>query len=120
MLIYVVLNTAKPPPGNDHLHLLVPAVLTRLHRMQMLEVPDPALPLVAGLLTAACFGQSPYQWRIGLGPLRTGEPLVWCYTVWLLVDFLDEAVFEQPGMFAHMVREVLLADGDVEPDYRRS
>jgi hypothetical protein len=117
ILIYTVLHTAKPPPGaTDHLHLLVPAVLTRFHRMQMREVPNEALPLVAGLLTAAYFDQDLYKWRTSLGPLRTSEPLVWCYTAWLLVDFMDEALFEEPGQFARLVREILIGHGPAEVD----
>ncbi len=114
LLIYTIMNVVKPEPGTeDNLHLVVPAVLTRFHLMQMSEVPDEALPTVAGLLTAACFGQGPYEWRTSLGPIPDGEALVWCYTAWLLVDFMDNAVFDRPGRFAQLLNEVL-ATG--EPD----
>lgn len=112
LLIYTVMNVAKPAPGTDDLlHLVVPAVLTRFHRMQMPEVPDEALPTVAGLLTAAFFDQDPYEWRTSLGPIPADEALVWCYTTWLLIDFMDNAAFgEQPGRFAEILTQVLASD----------
>jgi hypothetical protein len=114
MIIYAIMNAVKPAPGTgDNLHVVLPAVLTKFHRMHMDEVPDEALPTVAGMLTAAFFGQSPYQWRTSQGPIPDGEALLWCYVTWLLVDFMDNAVYEQPGRCAQIITEALDQD---EPD----
>jgi hypothetical protein len=91
----------------------VPAVLARFRRLELPEVPDEALPLVAGILTAACVGLNPFQWRTGLGPVERPEGLVWAYTAWLVVDFMDNAVFgEKPGQFAEIVTATLAAGPD--------
>ena len=111
-LIYTAVNTTEWASGDtDALHVILPNVLTRFRRMRLPEVPEEALPLVGGLLTAACLGQGPYEWRTDLGPSRPGEVLVWAYTAWLLVDFIDSIVFEgSPGRFAEVLGEVLRAD----------
>jgi hypothetical protein len=107
-IIATVMSLIEPGTGMaDNLHTIVPAVLVRLHRMRMSEVPDESLPTVAGLLTAAFFQQDLYTWRMSLGPIGPGESLVWCYTAWLLVDFADEAVFGVPGRFAEVLTDVL-------------
>lgn len=107
-LMYTMINLTQPDSDEDSaLSLVVPAVLTRLQEMQLPEVPDEALPTVAGLLTAACLGQSPYEWRTNVGPLGVQEPITWCFVAWLLNDFVDNAVLEQPGGFARLLTEVL-------------
>jgi hypothetical protein len=72
---------------------LVPAVIRRLRRLQL--VPDDVLPTMAGALTAAALRQSPLRWRRGLGAMAVSthgsEALAWSYAAWLLADFLDFA-----------------------------
>lgn len=98
------------------LRIVIPAVLTRFRRMQMPEVPEAALPTVAGILTAAVYGQNPYEWRTELGPISTREALIWCYIAWLMIDFIDEAVLEEPGGFARMFTKVVgVPDDDGDP-----
>jgi hypothetical protein len=114
MIICAIMNAVKPAPdAGDSLHVVLPAVLTKFHRMHMDEVPDEALPTVAGMLTAAFFGQSPYQWRTSQGPIPDREVLLWCYVAWLLVDFMDNAVYGQPGRCAQVITEALV---EGEPD----
>lgn len=119
LLIYTAVHAVPPNPEADQderLHLLLPAIVDRFHRLQLPQVPDETLPLVAGILTAACLDRSPYEWRTVLGPISDREAIVWSYTAWLLTDFLDNAVYgEKPGAFAEMLREVLDA-GPPEDD----
>ena len=45
------------------------------------------------------------QDRRTLGPPRVGEPLIWCYTLWLLIELLDSLQGE--GTFAKIVTMIL-------------
>jgi hypothetical protein len=76
---------------------LVPAVIRRLRRLQL--VPDEVLPTMAGALTGAALRQSPLRWRRSLGPMTLtthgSEALAWSHTAWLLADFLDFARGEE-------------------------
>ena len=116
LLVATAMNVV--PPGSedaDPLHVIMPAVVGRMQKMRLAEVPDEALPVVAGILTAACVGVPPYAWRTGIGPISDGEGVVWAYTAWLVIDLMDNVVFgEQPGRFAEVLHETL--DNDPEPD----
>jgi len=112
LLINAALTVPDPEDDSDDLlHTLVPAMITRLRHLELAEVPQTELPTVAAMLTAAFLGQDPYQWRCGLGPIPRQEILVWCYTAWLLADFMDEVVFAQPGRFAEVVTEMAASGG---------
>jgi hypothetical protein len=86
---------------------LVPAVIRRLRRLQL--VPDEVLPTMAGALTAAALRQSPLRWRRGLGAMAVSthgsEALAWSYTAWLLADFRDFARGEE-GATANLMAAV--------------
>lgn len=116
LLVYTAMHVVHPESEDeDQLHVILPAIVSRFHKLQLSEVPDEALPTVAGILTAACLGLPPYGWRTTLGPINDREGVVWCYTAWLVIDFIDNAVFgEKPGRFAEIMRETL--DRGPEPD----
>lgn len=94
----------------DSFGVIMPAIINHLARLDLPEVPRTALPTVAGILTAAFYGQPPYVWRSRLG--RTDdEHLVWLYTAWVMVDFMDKVMFEdKPGRFTDLLTTVLLSD----------
>jgi hypothetical protein len=78
------------------LDVVLPTVLDLCREEPSREaVPDPALPTVAGLLTAAAYRQSPYDWWTGLtgGPHPDPETagrqlLLWCHVAWQLIQTL--------------------------------
>ncbi len=111
LLIYTAVHAVPPNPEaeqNERLHLLLPSIVDRFHQLQLPQVPDEMLPVVAGILTAASLDRSPYEWRTGIGPIGDREGMVWAYTAWLLTDFLDNVVYgERPGAFAEILRKVL-------------
>jgi hypothetical protein len=49
----------------------------------------------AGALTAGALDMDMYRWRTELGPLYSGEPLMWYYLAWLVADFVDSVVFQE-------------------------
>jgi hypothetical protein len=108
-IIYVAaqqLRPARDDPDATGLKMrIVAAVLTNLQR-NIPEVPTKHLPVVAGILTAAFLEIGPYEWRTSYGPVEPDEHLAWCYTAWLLVDFVDTTM-ERPGSFAEVLRAVL-------------
>ena len=118
------LNATEPDhddPGGEFadqpaaLRLVIPAILTRFRRVRMPQIPADALPTAAGILTAAVYGHSPYEWRVGLGPISQCEALMWCYVAWLVIDFVDATVIGEPGGFAAMLAEALRADEKGQP-----
>jgi hypothetical protein len=80
--------------------------------MAMPEVPESALPTVSAVLTAAVLGQEPIDWRLSMGPLTVADGLVFGYTVWLLVELLDDIT--GPGAFGDAVTGILLRDDGQE------
>src|SRR5581483_1947005 len=87
LLIGAAMMSVQQRSGKpDRLHDIVPAVLTRPRRTGLAE---PALATMGGVLTAGALEEDPYQWRQNLGPVTNGEALAWCYTAWLIGDFLD-------------------------------
>lgn len=98
-------RSAPGPNDQDLIHVLVPAVVTRMRRIELAEVPDHALPTVSGIVTAAALGQDPYAWRTAMGPVTAADSLVFCYTLWLLIELLDGLL--GPGSFGGIVAKVL-------------
>jgi hypothetical protein len=107
-IIYVAAQQLQPAPDDPDSNGLkmrfVAAVVTKLQNLR--EVRTEHLPIVAGLLTAAFLEIGPYEWRASCGPVDPGEELAWCYTAWLMVDFVDTTT-ERPGGFAEVLRAVL-------------
>jgi hypothetical protein len=97
--------SATPQPGPDWLHDAIPAVLTRLRRTGM---ADRFIATMAGVLTAAAIEDDPYQWRGSLGPITNAEALAWCYTAWLVADFMDDVVIGKRGEFTRRVVGIVL------------
>jgi len=97
-LIIGTAMTAMQPPdeGPDRLHLVVPAVLTRLGQ---LDLARSFMPIMAGVLTAAALKENPCGWRETLGPVADMEIMAWCCTAWLLADLADTAMFGHCGGF---------------------
>jgi hypothetical protein len=68
-LIYTAINVMRPASEeDDRLHVVLLAVVSRFRRLELAEVPAEALPVVAGIITAAAVGLAPYTWRLSLGP----------------------------------------------------
>lgn len=115
LLIGVAVDQLKPAEGEaDLVHMLVPAVVTRLQATAMPEVPERTLPTVSAVVTAAALGQEPHAWRLSMGPLTRSDGLVFAYVLWLLVDLLDELY--GPGTFGAGIAEALHRD---EPEDAR-
>lgn len=114
IVIYALLNLIQPAPSEeeDALHLIVPALIAKLRKLELEEVPPEALPTLAGVFTAACLGQDPFAWRTALGPLRQGEPLSWCYAAWLLADLIDHAVLHEPGGSTKILRQIVSSNSE--------
>ncbi|HEY3958526.1 MAG TPA: hypothetical protein VGM53_34615 [Streptosporangiaceae bacterium] len=111
LLIYAAMSAIRPPEG-DNLHVMVPAVLTRLSKI---ESAKPFVPTMAGVLTAAATGEDIWQWRATLGPVGGAELQAWCWTTWLLADFLDKGHGE-PGKFAREAAQIVTRDADNNPE----
>lgn len=102
MLIGAGTNLIRVPDDQAHLkYRMIGATIHELHRDRFREVPDALLPMVAGVLTAAVLGQDPYTWRASLGDIPADEILAWCYTAWMVVGMLDDAL--GPGAFAQAI-----------------
>jgi hypothetical protein len=113
LLIYGAMSAIRPAEG-DNLHTMVPAVLTRLGKINSAR---PFVPTMAGVLTAAATADDIWQWRATLGPVAVAEIQAWCWTAWLLADFLDRAHGE-PGRFARQSARLVTtynADDNPEP-----
>jgi hypothetical protein len=93
---------------------LVPPVIRKLRALEL--VPEEVLPTMAGALTAAALGQSPWHWRRAIGAIAPAaehsEGPAWAYTAWLLADFLDFAADESgatakltDSLFAKLLEE---------------
>lgn len=111
-LIYIGVRTAmdKTELGNL-LQTMIPTIVRSLYEEEdWLGVPDETLPTAAGLLTAAYFGQMPYEWRINLGPIVPGEPIMFCYTACMVAAYLDDNVFGRQGRFAEAMTAGLATD----------
>jgi hypothetical protein len=103
---------------------LVPPITRKLRALEL--VPDRVLPTMAGALTAAALGQSPWQWRHSVGVIIPNaehwEGPAWAYTTWLLADFLDFAAEEHgatakltDSLFARLLRGMLTMRAGVDP-----
>ncbi len=115
-LIDVAMTLVQPGSGGpDRVHQVLPAVLTRL---QETGLPKPLLATMAGALAAAALEADSWQWRQGLGPLTGAEAgaeaLAWCYTAYLLADFIDTIVLGSPGEFGRRVTAIVLAGEERE------
>jgi hypothetical protein len=98
----------------DRLHMVVPAVLTKLRKIDQAR---PFVATMAGVLTAAVLEEDAYRWRTSLGPVTNAETSAWCYTAWLLADFVDSVAFEEPGRFVReSIRVVTRAASGEDPD----
>jgi hypothetical protein len=95
-LIYGAMSAVLHEEGEpDRLHTVVPAVLTKLSKIQSAR---PFMPTMAGVLTAAAVGDDIWQWRMSLGTVSRKETAAWCWTAWLLADLIDTGHGE-PGIF---------------------
>ncbi|HEY3958663.1 MAG TPA: hypothetical protein VGM53_35320 [Streptosporangiaceae bacterium] len=88
--------------------MTIPAVLTRLGKT---ESAKPFVPTMAGVLTAATTAGDIWQWRATLGPVAVAELQAWCWTAWLLADFLD-SVHGEPGRFARQAAQIVTRNAD--------
>jgi hypothetical protein len=110
LLIFGAMSAIRPAEGEpDRLHLIVPAVLTRLGQVDWAR---PFLPTMAGVLTAAALGDDIWQWRVGLSPVSRAETAAWCYTAWLLADLTDSVGFGKPGTFSRIAAEIVTSAAD--------
>jgi hypothetical protein len=110
-LIYVGVSLAKDTIEYDLLQTMVPAIVGGLREdAEELDVPMEMVPTAAGLLTAACLGRMPYEWRISLGPIGPGEPMMFCYTACGVAQYMDENVYGRPGRFAEVITVGLASD----------
>jgi hypothetical protein len=131
MIIYSALQQAAPPEPSDEesvpqtaatarggegdapglLDTIVPAVVLGFNRLRLSgdldELTETDVALAAGALTAGALDLDIYRWRTELGPLYSGEPLMWCYLAWLVADFVDSVVFQEDGAFARILTSVL-------------
>jgi hypothetical protein len=116
LLIGVGVNALGTSPEDpDLVYSLISTPVARLRRIDTPAVPQDALPLVAAVMTAAVLGQDCCNTRRTLGPPRAGEPLIWCYTLWLLIELLDSVQGE--GTFAKIVTMILASEPDDETDH---
>ncbi len=76
-------------PVRDHLHSFQPAIIARLGRMA--DIEPAAVPLMAGVLTAASLGLDCYDWRLRLGSPDRAEYAVWAFTAFYLCDLIGHA-----------------------------
>lgn len=113
LLITTALRLVEQAPREqDVLSTAVMPVLSRLRELAPPELPGDGLPTAAGLLTAAAVGQDPYDWWSRLSPLEPdGDLATWSYPTWLLMDYVDAVVLDQPGAFARLVTTTV-----IEPD----
>jgi len=106
LLIGVAMSSVRPADGEpDQLHHVLPAILTRLRRMDLAEAH---VATMGGALTAAALAEDPYRWRLGLGPVSNAEALAWCYTAWLMADFIDTIVLGEPGAFTRRLAGIVI------------
>lgn len=105
LLIYGAMAAIRPgEDAPDRLHMVVPAVLTRL---RAIESARPFLPTMAGVLTAAATDADAWQWRTALGPVTSKETAAWLLTAWLLADFVDNLVYRESGKFVRVGAEII-------------
>jgi len=90
----------------DALHMIVPAVITRLKKIPW--VFPQAVPTMAGALTAATMGLSPTGWRRLYGPWSDFELVAWTCTAWLLADMIDFAC-EEKGAARELIEQAATA-----------
>jgi hypothetical protein len=110
-LIYVGVGIAKDEIEYDLLQTMIPAIVGGLREdAEELDLSREMLATAAGLLTAASLRRMPYEWRISLGPIVPGEPMMFCYTACGVVQYVDENVFGQPGRFAEVMTIGLATD----------
>lgn len=105
LLIYSAMAVIHPEEDQpDKLHLIVPAVLTRL---AAIDTARPFVPIMAGVLTAAVIGDDPWLWRSSLGPVPRAEVSGWCWTAWLMADLTDSVGLGEPGTFRRIAAEII-------------
>lgn len=108
LLISAAMTVVRPSDG-DLLHVVVPAVVTRL-----CEDPDaaPFVPMMAGALTAAAlFDDAGWRWRPGFGEVNRRELGAWCRTAFLLADMADTLIYQEKGAFAGIVAGIITENG---------
>lgn len=106
-LVYVFLTfLGKQCTDGDALHMIVPAVITRLKKIPW--VFPQAVPTMAGALTAGTMGLSPNGWRQMYGPWSDFELVAWTCTAWLLADMIDFAC-EQKGAARELIEHAATA-----------
>jgi hypothetical protein len=111
LLVTTAVRLVEQAPGQpDVLAATVAPVLSRLRGLAPDELPADALPTAAGILTSAATGHDPYQWWSRLEPTGNadGDLATWSYPTWLLLDYVDAVVLDQPGAFARMVTATVI------------
>jgi hypothetical protein len=105
VLIATAMEAVEPSPGEgDRLHLVVPAVVTRLHESGR---GRRFLPTMAAVLTAAALGEDVWGWRGLFGCPGPDELVVWRETTRLLADMADTLVYGERGSFGRLVAETV-------------
>jgi hypothetical protein len=118
LLITIALRLVEQAPERpDVFGTAVTPVLSRLRELAPAELPADGLPTAAGILTAAATGQDPYGWWSRLSPADGPEAdlATWSYPTWLLVDYVDAVVLDQPGAFARMVTATIIEPAGEAP-----
>lgn len=116
VLIFGAMKVATPKDG-DCLHLIVPAVITRLRNSG--HADKYSLPVMAGVLTVAALGgdplvgDDPSEWRFLFGAPSLRELSAWRETTRLLVGMADTLAYREQGAFARLTAE-LIADSGAE------
>jgi hypothetical protein len=120
LLVTIALRLVEQAPERpDVFGTAVAPVLSRLRELAPAELPADGLPTAAGILTAAATGQDPYGWWSRLSAADASQEAdlaTWSYPTWLLVDYVDAVVLDQPGAFARMVTATIIEPaGDAPP-----
>ena len=122
LLISIALRLVEQAPERpDVFGTAVTPVLSRLRELAPAELPAGGLPTAAGILTAAATGQDPYGWWAGLSRAggspedKEADLATWSYPTWLLVDYVDAVVLDQPGAFARMVTATVIEPARTAP-----
>jgi hypothetical protein len=110
MLIGIGFGLIEVEPNHPELrYRMISACVMRLHRNPAEEIPEVALPTVAGALTAAVLGHDVWAWRASLGTVPDNELLMWAHVAWTMTELLDDYL-GGAGTFAQLVEKVINAD----------